>query len=377
MTVRPSGQGPRLTLVINSLGGGGAERVLSTMANWWADHGVSVTLITLAGTGSDFYPLSPAVRRVALDLSRPSSGLLDALRANAARVAGLRRALRNSRPDAVISFCDITNVLVLAAGTGMRVPVIVSERIDPRRYPIGRFWSALRRLVYRRAAALVVQTEALRPWAETHTAPGRVAVIPNPVRVEAATAECQIDAATRQAPEHRIVAMGRLDPQKGFDVLLRAFARCALQAPDWTLTILGEGPERPALECMISELGLAGRVTLPGRVSDPAARLRAADLFVLSSRFEGFPNALVEAMACGLPVLSTDCPTGPAEIIRPGVDGVLVPPDDEEALARALLYLIENPDERRRLAARAPEVAERFSLERVMAMWDQVVKRTI
>jgi glycosyltransferase involved in cell wall biosynthesis len=197
-----------------------------------------------------------------------------------------------------------------------------------------------------------------------------VHVVPNPVDVEALGTD-----GARELPiaPRTLVAMGRLARQKGFDVLLDAFARCAPAHPEWKLLILGEGEERTRLEAQVRALGLDGRVQLPGRVQRPGAILRRAELFVLPSRWEGFPNALLEAMACGVAAIAADCPSGPRDIVRPGVDGVLVPPEDPAALAAALDRLLTDGEERRRLAARAPEVRERFGLPQVMARWDALL----
>jgi glycosyltransferase involved in cell wall biosynthesis len=242
---------------------------------------------------------------------------------------------------------------------------VVSERLDPRVRGIGPLWSTLRRALYPRAARLVVQTEAVgrlfRSWL-----PGRIDVVPNPVLPPAEGREPAELALSRPA----VVAMGRLHPQKGFDTLLRAAARVLPRYPEWSLTILGEGSERPALQRLMAELSLTERVQLPGRVRVPGPVLGQAEIFVLSSRTEGFPNALCEAMARGLAVVATDCPSGPADIITPGTDGVLVPVDDPGALAEALEILMEDHNLRLRLQQQAPEIRRRYALERILAAWD-------
>lgn len=159
--------------------------------------------------------------------------------------------------------------------------------------------------------------------------------------------------------------------------MLWAFARCAAKHPDWSLVILGEGAEREHLEDFAGELGITDRVSMPGRVKEPTGLLRHADLFVVSSRYEGFNNALVEAMSCGLPVVSFDCPSGPGEIIRNEVDGVLVEREDVDALAAVMDRLMSDEAERKRLGSHAVEVIERFDLEKVMGIWENLLDQTV
>lgn len=361
----------KLLLVIPSLERGGAERVMSILASSWAEKGHEVTLLTLKREVTPAYDLHPDVKLRNLGLpGEPAANSLLAAFRQMARVRALRNAMRESQPDLVISFMERTNVMTLAAARGLRVPVIVSERVDPRHYDIGLFWNELRALTYRWAAALVCQSRASQIWFEQRMRV-KARVIPNPVpAVKEGTARLP----RKSAERHTMVAMGRLVDQKGFDLLLDAFGQLADQYPDWNLVVMGEGPLRAQLLARARALQLEHQVQFVGEVADPFSVLRGADLFVLASRFEGFPNALCEAMACGVAVVSFDCPSGPAEIIRHGIDGILVPPGDVSALAAALDQLMKDQDARKRLASRAPEVVERFSRDKVLLLWEQLFK---
>jgi glycosyltransferase involved in cell wall biosynthesis len=359
----------KLALVISSLRMGGAEGVMARLADGLCRRGHAVTLFTLDdGSAPPFYALPAEARHVPLGLAGASGGPLCAAWANLRRVRELRRAILGVRPDAALSFMDATNVLTLLA-VGRDLPVVVSERVHPARYDSGRVWRALRLLAYPRAAAIAVQTADVPGFF-----PPRIRalcrVLPNPIT---APADASLPEALAGVAGPLLIGMGRLDRQKGFDLLLDAFARVAPECADWTLAILGEGPERAVLEARRDALGLGGRAHLPGNVAQPGGVLRRASLFVLSSRFEGFPNALCEALACGVPAVAFDCPSGPAEILRDGVDGLLVPPDDVDGLAHALRRLMADTELRRSLAARAPEVLDRFGLEKTLDMWEALL----
>lgn len=355
----------RLSLSISSLTAGGAERVMTTLANAWTDRGHEVSLFTTHDAGREpHFPLAAGIRRSSVDPG--SKGPLKQL----AIIRALGAALRASRPDVVVSFLNYTNVLTLAASRGQDYPVVVSERLDPRVVDIGPAWSMLRRVSYRRATRLIAQTTTAARLYENLT-PGRVRVIPNPVQMPPAGPLVQ--GAPPATAGGTIIAIGRLHPQKGFDLALRALALLDRRYAAWRLVVLGEGPARKELESLRDQLGLGDRVLFPGLAPDPWPWLSQAQVFLMSSRSEGFPNALCEAMAAGLPVISTDCPSGPAEIITPEVDGLLVPAGDPGAIATALERLLSSPELRASLAAAAPAVAQRYSLESVLAAWDRVL----
>ena len=363
----------KIALVIPSLELGGAERTMSVLANAWAERGEEVTVLIFKHAEGPAYRLHDQVRLCSLDVSNVRSRhLLQALFRNFQRIRKLRHAIKKSYPDVVISFMDFPNVVALLATRGLRVPVVITEHGNPDYVDIGPVWDRLRRLTYPLADMLVCPTAQIVALFQTQIKV-KGCGIPNPVELPAAVV--QSSPSPRENTSHVVVAMGRLVPQKGFDLLLEAFSRIAGRHPDWSVTIIGTGPLRDQLESQAKSLGLMHRVTLTGSLTDPFAVLRAADLFVFSSRFEGFGNALTEAMGCGLPVISFDCAAGPSDIIRHEIDGILVPPEDVAALAAAMDRLMNNPQERARLASRAPEVLTRFSLERILGLWQELFHR--
>lgn len=357
----------RITMVIHALGGGGAERIFCRLATHWAEIGCDVTVITLDTAQSDVFHLPLSVRRVELGLIRQSHTVWQRLHNTLVRVRRLRAAIRAAGSTQVLSFTDKMNVLTLLACWGGPWQVVIAERNDPRRQRLGFVWEWLRRRTYPRCKAWVVQTEAVARFARS-VVRRPVVVIPN------AVGSPSLPLPPPELPTTQIIGMGRLSPQKGFDLLIRAFARISPDYPDWSLQIFGEGPERANLQRLAESLGVERRVELPGWCAHPEAALSAAGAFVLPSRYEGFPNALLEAMACGAPCIATACDSGPAEIIRDEVDGILVRPDDVQALTAALRRLISDDALRRRLGLRAVEVASRFDEQTFLAKWDQLVE---
>ena len=375
----------RLTFVASSLGCGGVERVTVRLSDGLAARGHDVTVLTLADERSDFFRLSPKVERQALGIAKgPPTPLWRLGPAISHRLSAIRQAIEGSAPDVVISRAVQVSVPVLMALRGRGYPTVITEHGDRalRGDADGLFpwrkwlWYRLRRLCYLSAFRLVSVSQAIDEQFSWLPAERR-AVIYNPFpEVASAGAHAEPD-------RPRLVAMGRLSHDKGFDVLIRAFARIAPRFAAWQLQILGDGDLRDELQRLSKELGLGDQVLFAGKVADPLALLQQAELFVMASRYEGFPNALGEAMSCGLPAIATDCPSRPGrvrrpggvrELVRDGVDGCLVPPDDPVQLAEALASLIGDPHRRRRLAARAREVTQRFSFETILDEWERLLR---
>lgn len=357
-----------LVLVISGLDGGGAARVITELAADLDRAGYKVTLLTLEGEGDpDVFPIPERIRRRRIQLMWSTTGFINKLISTIRRLRILRTALLEESPDAIISFIDTTNVRVLAATIFCDVPVIVSERTDPRHHKIGKVWNALRFLFYRRATHIVVQTERVAAWMRRrHGLKTPISVIPNAVRggreLEPVSRETNVN-------ECHIVAVGRLVASKRFDLLIEAFAEANLRASGCTVTIVGTGPEKAFLLARIKELHLEQCVRLPGHCDDVQTFLQSGDIFVLSSEYEGFPNALLEAMQLGLACISADCESGPAELISDSLNGLLVPVGDRTSLASAMRQLAFDPDMRQTLGAAATYVCKTYHPDAVATRW--------
>lgn len=333
------------------------------------EAGHTVDLITLGRAEDDVYEPPDGVHHTRLSLTGHSRHVWDRLSRNLRMVLGLRVLIRRARYDHVLAMQTAANVVAVLAMLGLSRPV-VSERVDPREHQLPLAWRIMRKLTYRRVRALVIQTENLRPWGERIVGPRiKVWVVPNPICIDVPDA-APID---RPADVQTLIAVGRLARQKGFDLLLPAFALTRKEFPNWRLVIYGDGPEREALASLAADLDVLGAVQFPGFISPIRPALTAADAFVLPSRYEGFPNALLEAMSVGLPCIASDCRSGPRDIITTGIDGILVPPEDIDALGRALCLIMRDHALRDRLGSIAATSVQRFEAPRVLALWLRVL----
>lgn len=364
----------KLLIAISSLSGGGAERTVATLSAQWVAAGHCVRVVTIAGAAQDAYELNPAVERVALDLQRPGVNTAVTFANNVRRVLALRRQLREFDPDVAIGMMTVTNILLALAAAGLRTRTLGCERVHPPRVPLSAARAYVRKWLYGRLTAVAALTERSADWLRTNTRAQKIFVVPNAVALPLPLAEPVVSPQSVCRPGQKLLlGVGRLDAQKGFSNLIRAFSSVQAAHPQWDLVILGEGALRPELERVAKEYGLSGRVYFPGRVGNLADWYAAASLFALSSEFEGFPNALLEAMAHGVPAISYDCDTGPAEIIRNNIDGVLIRPGDTEAFAKAMDSLMGNPSTLAIMGDSARAVRDRFAMSEVLAMWEQVL----
>ena len=362
----------QLAFIIYAMQAGGAERVLSIMANHLAGKSHDVTLIILEDDSRvSFYDIDARIHQVSLDVAGASKNRLMGILNNFRRIYKLRTAIRKIQADAIISFMTETNVLTLIAAYGLSTPVVVTEHTDPWQASVAGVWKKLRTLLYPRASRTVVLNERAREYFD-QSPRIKTMVLPNPVVIEAD--KDHVDQDYQVGSGHLIIGMGRLSRKKRFDLLIGAYSRVAAKYSDWNLMILGEGPDRESLEALRDELGLNERVILPGAVRTPHVALKRAEMFVSSSELEGFPMALCEAMACGLPVVAAEYHSAVSDIIEDGQNGILVPKGDSEALAATMIHLINDPRERKRLAENSVEIGTRYSVDAVMERWEQLLK---
>lgn len=336
--------GGHVALYMQSFAGGGAERVMVNLALGLAARGLRVDLVVARAEGPYLPLVTPDVRLIDLRCRRSLASL-----------PGLVRYLRRERPDALLAAMGCSNLIALWARTVARFRgrVVISVHINLSahyRNAVGltaQVYPFLFRRFYPKADAVVaVSREAADDLTEAFGLPaGQVRMIYNPVITPALFEQAQ------EPVEHPwfgpdqppvVLSVGRLCPQKDFRTLIRAFAQLREHMPA-RLVILGDGPDRAALEAAVAERGLGHSVALPGFAANPYAYMARAGAFVLSSQWEGLPTVLIEALACGTPVVSTDCPSGPREILRDGLYGTLVPVGDAEALAQALRAALHGP----------------------------------
>jgi glycosyltransferase involved in cell wall biosynthesis len=394
-----------LILVCNSLDAGGIERVVSTLANTWSRQGRKVCVVTLHDRRR-FYALDSAVHHVVVDragltwlaefLKRLKSRLQELRQAKPLLVAilggplyhlfsenlyqinfqlfldyeawTLRRALRRVESPVVVAFGTAINIITLRACMGMGRRVIISERNDPERLLRIKMWDRMSRRLYRYADLVTANTQSALRSMTSFVEPRKMAFVPNPL----APPNGHGDA--RSLPDSPcVLIVGRLVWDKAHDVLLDAFALLGDELREWRLAVVGDGRLKGTLQKQAEGLGIAGRVDWYGVVSDPHAFYRAASVFVLPSRVEGMPNALLEAMSCGLPVVVSDGTPGPLELVEDDVTGLVVPVNDDAALAAALHRLACDAALRRRLGEAARARVSEYELPRALAAWESVI----
>lgn len=347
----------KIIFFIGSLIGGGAEHVTCNMANFLVDAGNQVAVLTMSET--DSYYLDSRVSKTSL-LNKSESG--NSLKNLLLRVRRLKRYLKNNDCDVYIVMLPITIIMLLAFKHYTSAPIIASERSSPSRNP--KWVQVLLKKLADKASGWVFQTPTVFEWYKPYLGKASTAIIPNAID------KTLPDRIEDIEPEKTIVSVGRLHNAKRFDNLIKAFARIAPSFPDYKLVIFGDGGKRDELEDLIDELSLSDKVQLPGFRTGINNEIKNASLYVLSSDYEGMPNALIEAMAMGLPCVATDCDGGAARLlVSDGVNGLLVQKGNIEQMANAISFVLSQPEKAKSLGKEAKKIRECLSPEDVYPQW--------
>lgn len=356
----------RIALLIGSLQKGGSERVMVNLADYLTKAGHEVTLVTQYKAESE-YEVTKEVKRIFSEITEEESSdnrILNFYR----RFAKLRRIWKKVKPDVILSFIGKNNLMAIMTSSFLKIPVVVSVRGEPELEYDSRMLRGCARFLFRFAEGVVLQTERCLDFFPK-SVKNKAVILDNPLNP--AFLRPVIPYEDR---EPLITAVGRVDENKNHRLLIEAVSELFESGSDknWKLVIYGEGELRASLQERVCELGLEKSVFLPGAVSDVPAHIENAAIFVLCSDSEGLPNTVMEAMALGIPVISSDCPSGgPARLIKNGENGFLFPPGDKEALKCCLKELMEHPERAQALSRKAAEIQTKCAPERVNRAWEE------
>jgi len=345
----------KILFTIYCLGSGGAERVLSTLANYWSDKN-RWEIVILTVSSNQFYTIDEKIKKNCLEdkkIKRFKPFL---------SIYNIRKYIKEENPDIIISFMTQVSVYTIISSIGLKIPVVISER-TPFDVLKDKKKRVVRNIIYPLADGMVLLSD--RDYNNYKMVKNKK-VIFNPINITSFQ-EVSFDEKNRQ-----IIAVGRLIKLKGFDLLIKALSQIDLA--NWHCIILGEGEERENLTNLIKEKGLEDKVFLLGRKDNIYNYYKYASIFVLSSRHEGFPNALVEAMGHGCASVAFDCQTGPAEIIENKKNGYLVKAEDINELSKKIAYLIKEENIRKEFFAEALKIKTRLDIEKISQEWEEFIK---
>ncbi len=344
----------RVLFVISSLTSGGAERVLTRLANYWISKGWSVTILAILSHDKDFYILNKQIEVISLDI-RYKNFIFN----NLWYLYGIRNTIKKGDFNVVISFLSIINILTLISSIGLKIPVIISERNNF--YALrSKFWRILRRLIYPLADNLVVLSKYDY---NKYTFVNKKKIIFNPLS--------NLIDVKLEDKEKIILAVGSLTKQKGYNRFFKALSLIDLK--DWKVLIIGEGPKENELNSILNELNLSDKVKLIGRRKDINEFYKKASIFVLSSFWEGFPNVLSEAMGMGVACVSFDCITGPSNIIEDEFNGFLVEQNNIDMLSKKISLLIDNIELREKFFYNGLKIRDRLNIEKIVCDWEDII----
>ena len=360
-----SGIKKKIAFVIGALTPGGAERVISTLSNGLIED-FEVTIITFRKS-DPFYRLDERIKVVSCfdQIEKPTS-VLGSLKLNYTILKRVTHIVKAEQIDLLIGFITSANIIATMAARRNRIPSLISERNDPLKKDIPKFWLFLRKRIYPKADHLIVQTEKVKAIYTEMLKSDRITVLPNPISSDLSKLRT-----THPEREKLILTVGRLNNDKRHDKLIKAVHRLKLKG--WKVIIIGKGPNKTKLTNLIESLNLSDQIEILSGIKNIQYYYSKASIFVFTSKAEGFPNVLLEAMHFGLPCISTDCNYGPSDLITDGKDGFLVPVNDQEALEEKIDLLIKDKALQKIFSANAVQTTENYTSDKVTTKWKSLI----
>ena len=359
----------KIAFIIPSLGSGGAERVLSILANYLSAY-YEITIVSIY-KGEPFFKLNPNIN-LKYCYSEPivSANLINALINHIKLSRTVLKLIKTTNSDLIIGFMTTANVHTVIVSKLLKLPCIVSERTNPNYSLISKFMFKLRRFIYPKTDMLTIQTEAVKDYFREFISDEKLTIIKNPL------SQSLIDKKDPQVKKESIIlSVGRLDDHKNQAMLIRAFAN--LNKKNWKLFIIGDGVNMAVYKKLIKDLDLEDVVFLTGNSTNLADHYNKAKIFTLTSNFEGMPNALIEAMYFGLACISTDCPSGPSELIKHDENGYLINVNDQKMLEERLAQLIQNDSLQQRFGEKAFLKAKQHQVSIIGEEWNALIQTLI
>lgn len=357
----------KILICIATMRAGGAERTTAALANEFIINN-QVTILTLDHDVS-FYKLDEKIHHIPLGICKESRSKGEAVLNNLNYIFQIRKIIKKLQPDAILCMTSTMWLIGYLAKLFLKARLVGSERSNPYRDTATGIWKQFKKLGALLCDGMIFQTERAQKY-YTRSVQKKSIVIPNGIWNQDIE-----DIPYYEEKEKKICGMGRLIELKGFDTLIKAFAEVSSKISDYKLVIYGEGPERKNLEKLIKELKVEDKVELPGIYENAICEIAKAKVFVLSSRYEGMPNALIEAMACGVACIATDCEMGPRELIEQEKNGILVPTDHISRMSGAMYELISDSEKARRISENAYQIRTKLSASQIANRYYQYLKK--
>lgn len=363
------GDNPRVIFVLPSLGTGGAERVVVTLANAICEE-YNVTIVSLFKTDSVYSFDNRIFRENLANKNITSTNVFSALYNNILLVLKLKRIVKKSNANLLIGFTTTANIIAIIVSKLAGIQCIISERANPYLFNPNKLWTITRKNLYRYASCLIVQSDHSKSYFSRLINQEKIRILPNPL-----SKDIENNRDLTIPKSNIVLSVGRLDTNKNQKMLITAFAQ--INAPNWELVLVGDGQRRKELEHLVEQLEITEKVVFTGNIRHTSDYYNKAKIFAFTSRSEGFPNVLIEAMYHGLAIVSTNCDSGPAELIQDGINGYLIPVDDVEALKTKLEELMRDEALRNKLGESAKSKSKNFTLDNVVVDWKELINNNL